>query len=93
MVFTPPSWVPQITCEVPDSVPIGDFTLSGNSESHAGGRPPLVDGITGKSYSLETLRERVDWTARGLAKELGWSPNEGSPWDKVVAINSLNTVS
>ena len=38
------------------------------------------------------VKERVDYLARGLAKELGWQPNQGSEWDKVVAVFSVNTL-
>lgn len=38
------------------------------------------------------VKERVDYLARGLAKELGWQPNQGSEWDKVVGVFSVNTL-
>lgn len=49
-------------------------------------------GVTGKSYSALEVKERVDYLARGLAKELGWQPNQGSEWDKVVGVFSANTL-
>lgn len=36
--------------------------------------------------------DRVESLAKGLAKEFGWSPNQGTEWDKVVGIFALNTV-
>jgi hypothetical protein len=90
MVFGPPSWVPQLSHEIPDSIPVGEFALNGNTVPAA--RPPFIDAITGNSYSLQVLRDRVEWLARALAREFRWSPNQGSPWDKVVGIFSMNTV-
>ncbi|RDW67404.1 acyl--CoA ligase [Aspergillus mulundensis] len=94
MVFSSPSWVPQIPCEIPDSVPVGQFALEGNAKlpPQCGGKPPFVCAITGKSYSSKTVSDRVDFLSRALARELGWSPNEGSPEDKVVGIYSWNTL-
>lgn len=39
------------------------------------------------------MRDRVDYLARGLSKELGFHPNEATEWDKVIAVFSVNTVS
>jgi len=94
MVFSSPDWASDIPWEIPDSIPLGQFSLEGlarNSQQEST-RPLLIDGISGKSYFRAELHERVEFLAGGLAKELGWSPNEGSPWEKVVAIYSLNTV-
>jgi hypothetical protein len=95
MIFSSASWTPQIRGVIPDTVTVGDFVLDPNSRLplQAGGTPPFLDAISGKSYLIETLRERVEWLARSLARDLGWSPNVGTPWDKVVAIYSINTVS
>ncbi|KAJ0414846.1 hypothetical protein BJY00DRAFT_320714 [Aspergillus carlsbadensis] len=94
MIFTSPSWVPDIPGEIPDTITVGDFALQGNASlpPQCGGKAPFVDGITGKSYSTKTLLERVEWLSRSLAQEFGWSPNEGSPEDKVVAVYSWNTL-
>jgi hypothetical protein len=94
MVFSSPSWVPRIPCEIPDSIPVGQFALEGNTSlpPQCGGRPPFVCAITGKSYSTKVLVDRVEFLSRSLAQELGWSPNEGEPEDKVVGIYSWNTV-
>ena len=94
MVFTSPSWVPQLPFSPPDSVSICDFML----EEHHGRHPlgysnnPFTCGLTGKTYTSLEVRERVDYLARGLAKELGFHPNKGSEWDKVVAVFSVNTL-
>lgn len=95
MVFTAPSWVPALPFDPPDSIPICDFML----EEHYGRHPlgysnnPFTCGLTGKTYTSLEVRERVDYLARALAKELGWQPNQGSEWDKVIAVFSVNTVS
>ncbi|KAL3482093.1 hypothetical protein BJX99DRAFT_82061 [Aspergillus californicus] len=94
MVFSSPAWVPQIPCEIPDSITVGEFALQGNANlpPQCGGKAPFVDAITGKSYSSKVLLERVEWLSRALSQELGWSPNEGAPEDKVVGIYSWNTL-
>ncbi|CAO2653848.1 Nn.00g105810.m01.CDS01 [Neocucurbitaria sp. VM-36] len=94
MPFQPPSWVPQLPFDPPDSIPICDFML----EEHYGRHPlgysnnPFTCGLTGKTYSSLEVRERVDYLARGLAKELGFHPNKGSEWEKVIAVFSVNTL-
>lgn len=94
MVFSPPAWVPEVQ-DPPNTALVGDFALAGRPSRLAlgDGKPPLTDGISGRSYSVQDLEDRVDHLARSLSQELGWSPNSGSPWDKVVAILALNTVS
>lgn len=86
--------MPDIPWEIPDSIPLGQFSLAGLNDGPEKGAADLllVDFLSGKSYSRADLHQRVEYLAGGLAKEFGWSPNEGSPWDKVVAIYSLNTV-
>ncbi|KAK3984773.1 hypothetical protein QBC44DRAFT_353478 [Cladorrhinum sp. PSN332] len=68
-----------------DSIPLGQFTLEGSNDApfQALSKHLFVDGITGKSYSREILGQRVEWLASALAKNLGWSVNEPSPWDKI----------
>ncbi|KAI9743963.1 MAG: hypothetical protein M1818_002697 [Claussenomyces sp. TS43310] len=94
MVFVSPAWVPQLPTSLPDSITVGDYLLDEAygrcpaSQSKA----PFTCGISGKAYSVEEVRKRVDYLARGLAKDLNWHPNEGSEWDKVVAIFSANTI-
>ncbi|KAL4879271.1 hypothetical protein BJY04DRAFT_229202 [Aspergillus karnatakaensis] len=94
MIFSAPSWVPEIPIEIPDSIPVGEFALQGNANlpPQCGGKHPFVDSITGKSYTSKTLVKRVDNLSRALAQELKWSPNEGAPEDKVVAVYSWNTL-
>jgi hypothetical protein len=95
MVYTSPSWVPQMPFDPPDTMSIPDFIFSDEYGRHplAKSRPFYVCGITGKSYSPLEIKQRVDHLASGLAKELGWTPNNGSEWDKVAGVFSANCVS
>jgi hypothetical protein len=94
MPFYPPQWAPKLPFEIPDSIPISQFML----EEHFGryplgySRPPFICGLTGEGLSALDVKDRVDYLARGLAKELGWSPNKGTEWDKVVGVFSVNNV-
>ena len=56
-------------------------------------RNPYTCGLTGKTYSTKQVKERVEALARGLGKELGFDVNEGTEYDKVVGVFSVNTVS
>lgn len=95
MIFTPPPWVPKVSGPIPETLPVGEFVLNGDPgrPPTGSGKTPFLDAITGQSRTIEEIADRVDRLARALAQEFGWSPNEGSPWDKVVAVFSLNTVS
>jgi ribosome assembly protein SQT1 len=55
-------------------------------------RNPYTCGLSGRTYSAAEVVDRVKYLARGISKELGWSPNKGTEWDKVIGIFSLNTV-
>lgn len=94
MPFYPPEWVPKLPFDPPDSVSIYDFMLEEHQGRHPLGysKAPFVCGLSGKSHSALEVKDRVDYLARGLAKELEWQPNVGSEWDKVIAVFSLNTV-
>lgn len=95
MVYTSPSWVPQMPFDPPDTVSIPDFLFDDSYGRYplAKARPCFVCGITGKSYSAVEVKQRVDQLASGLAKELGWAPNSGTEWDKVAGVFSVNCVS
>ncbi|KAF4946672.1 hypothetical protein FSARC_14136 [Fusarium sarcochroum] len=94
MVFSSPSWVPPLPIDPPDSIPIAEFM---KNEAYgrfpiAKSRDPFTCGITHRSYSASQVFQRAEYIARALAKRLQWQPNEGTPWDKVVGIFSLNTI-
>lgn len=92
--FEAPSWVPRLP-PIPDNITIPEFIFNDKYR-----KVPLTDkdnfftcGLTGKTYSGVQTRERVDLLARSFAKELGWSPNAGTEWDKVACLFAANTVS
>jgi acyl-CoA synthetase (AMP-forming)/AMP-acid ligase II len=94
MPFYSPSWVPKLPFDPPDSIPICDFIFDENYDRHPLGysHAPFTCGLSGKSYSALEVKERVDFLARGLAKEFGFHPNEGTEWDKVIGVFALNTI-
>ncbi|KAI9771790.1 MAG: hypothetical protein M1840_001560 [Geoglossum simile] len=94
MVFTSPEWVLELPFDPPDSIPISDFMLD---EQHgryplAQSKPPFTCGISGAEYTALQVRDRVDFLARALAKQFGWHPNQGTEWDKVIGVFSVNTI-
>ncbi|KAL4995967.1 hypothetical protein BDV10DRAFT_122716 [Aspergillus recurvatus] len=94
MVFTPPAWGPEMMA-IPASSPIHEFLIKRDNRhlySWSTEKPALVCAVSGQSYTITTIAERVDALARSLGRELGWSPNTGSPWDKVIGIFSFNTL-
>ncbi|THC94756.1 hypothetical protein EYZ11_005748 [Aspergillus tanneri] len=93
MVFTPESFAGQLGL-IPDNIPISEFMLTDlyGRVPLGSSRDPFTCGFTGKSYSSLEVVERVDFLARALGKEFGWSPNKGTEWDKIVAIFSPNTI-
>ncbi|CAG9961939.1 unnamed protein product [Clonostachys byssicola] len=93
MVFTPPSWVPPML-DPPDTISVPDFVKSElyGRYSVNGSRPMFTCGITGTSYTASEAFRRTDFLSRGLRKALRWNVNEGTEWDRVVAIFSYNTV-
>ena len=94
MVFYPPAWVPKLPFEPPDSIPISEFMLNERYGRHplAQSKPPFTCGLDGTEYSAVEVRERVDKLARALSQELGWPVNQGTEWEKVAGIFSVNTV-
>jgi hypothetical protein len=91
MVFLPPSWLPDITAQIPPATNVGDFVLAGRRATGST-RLPLVCAETGKRYTADEIGEKVEILARALCQDLGWSPNHGSAQEKVVAILSENSV-
>ncbi|KAF2224208.1 phenylacetyl-CoA ligase-like protein [Elsinoe ampelina] len=94
MPFYPPSWVPKLPFDPPDTVSIEEFM---QNELY-GRRPlgystnPFTCGLTGKTYNALDMRDRVDHLARGLSKELLFEVNDGTEYDKVIGVFSVNTI-
>ena len=93
MPFYAPEWIPELPTP-PDSITVERFILDENFDRHPLGysKPPFTCGLTGKSYSALEVKERVDLLARGLSNELGFLPNKGTEWDKVICLFAVNTV-
>ncbi|KAL9945749.1 hypothetical protein ACHAQF_006395 [Verticillium nonalfalfae] len=94
MVFTSPAWVPKLPIDPPDSITIDEFMNTEKYGRYAGAksRNPYTCGLTGKTYTIPEVRQRVDHLSRAIGKKLDFAPNEGTEWDKVVALFSLNTI-
>ena len=94
MVFKTPSWMPPVSMEPPDSIPISDFMLDEKwgRQPIQRSRPPFTCGLSGAEYSMSETKDRVYSLARGISKELGWKPNQGTEWDKVICVFSANAV-
>ncbi|KXG50052.1 uncharacterized protein PGRI_060190 [Penicillium griseofulvum] len=92
MVFLPAKDSGQLT-PIPD-IPISEFMLNEKygRVPHASSRDPYTCGLTGKTYSSQEVASRVDSLARSLSKEFDWAPNEGTEWDKALAVFALNTI-
>ena len=95
MVFYPPAWVPKLPFNPPDSIPLNEFMFNEQYGRHplSKSNPSFTCGITGAEYSALEVHDRLDNLARALSKELSWKVNEGTEWDKVAGIFSVNTVS
>ncbi|KAF4496960.1 4-coumarate-- ligase-like 7 [Fusarium agapanthi] len=80
--------------DVPDSISVADFinTEKAGRKSFDRSKRPYTCGVTGTSWTAEEVARRVDFLARGLAKNVGFDPNDGTAWDRVVAIYALNTI-
>jgi hypothetical protein len=95
MVFRSPKWTPKLDAEaISDSIPVSHFMLHekyGRAKLR-GCKEPFICGLSGAQYTALEVKQRVDYLSRGLAKDLNWSPNKGSEWDKVITIYAHNTV-
>ena len=95
MEFHTPSWVPQISVPTPDDKLVGDFVVERNHRLYewSADKPTIICALSGRSYTIDDVKNRVSNLSKGLSKRLGWSPNKDSVWNKVVGIFSYNTVS
>ncbi|KAI5297846.1 hypothetical protein KEM55_004166, partial [Ascosphaera atra] len=93
MVFYPPPWAPPLP-RVPDDVPLCDYVFDDRYRDCplAESASPFTCGLSGKTYSAVEYGQRTELLARALAKEFGWQPNQGSEWDKVICVYSLNAI-
>ncbi|KAL2180936.1 uncharacterized protein P884DRAFT_216630 [Thermothelomyces heterothallicus CBS 202.75] len=94
MVFYPPPWVPKLPFDPPDSITIGEFMRNEiyGRRPISKSRNPFTCGLTGKTYTAIESYQRSDEIAKALSKIMGWQPNADSPWDKVIAVFSFNTI-
>ncbi len=83
-----------MSMDPPDSIPISDFMLDEKWGRHPmdHSRPPFTCGLSGAGYTMLETKGRVEGLARGISVELGWEPNQGTEWDKVICVFSANTV-
>lgn len=93
MINKPTSSLPELP-SVPDTVSLVDFLFDEKYGRcpQAQSLDPYVCGITGSKVSAKRLSQRVDSLARAMAHDLGWCVNEGSEFDKVIGVYSLNHV-
>ena len=80
--------------DIPDTVPLPDFLLDNKYRSvpHEQAKNPFTCGLSGKTYTSLEWKDRVGWLARALHQELGFQVNQGTEWEKVIGIYTLNTV-
>ncbi|KXT09569.1 hypothetical protein AC579_712 [Pseudocercospora musae] len=93
MPFTPPSWVPECPV-IPENISLETFMFNEHYGRFPMGysQPPFSCALSGRQFSALDMKDRVDWLSRALCDEFGWKPDQGSEWDKVVAVFSLNTI-
>ncbi|KAL5349668.1 hypothetical protein ACLOAV_004698 [Pseudogymnoascus australis] len=93
MVFTPPASSPAMT-DIPDTVSLPDFLLDNKYRSvpHEQAKNPFTCGLSGKTYTSLEWKDRTGWLARALHQELGFQVNQGTEWEKVIGIYTLNTI-
>ena len=73
MVFNTPSWVPQISTSVPDSVLVGDFVTNRDHNlcDWSDEKPTTICALSGGSYNMREIRDRVSSLSQSLSKNLG----------------------
>lgn len=77
----------------PTNITLGDFALNGSFPNRSD-KPALITAHDGRSFTIAELKARVSHLATSLGDLLGWSPKAPiEPWDKVVALFAVNSVS
>lgn len=87
-------WLADVAIDPPDSISIAEF-MSNEKYGRAPlseSRSPYTCGFTGKTYSAAEVVKREDLMARAIGKRLGFDLREGTEWDRVVGLYSVNTV-
>ncbi|OIW29098.1 acetyl-CoA synthetase-like protein [Coniochaeta ligniaria NRRL 30616] len=95
MVFIPPQWVPDLPFSPPDNVSLCDFMY--NDDGHRPQpldkcRNPFTCGLSGRTYTTVQAKDRVESLARSLSAATGWTPDDGTEWEKMACIFSSNAV-
>ncbi|KAH7127339.1 acyl-CoA synthetase [Dactylonectria macrodidyma] len=94
MTFKSSPDIPQLRFPPPDDVPIHKVLLEDSFDRHptAHSRSLYRCGLSGRSYSVSEMHKRVEAVASAMAQICSWNPNQGSQWDKVVAVFAYNSV-
>ncbi|KAI1021955.1 hypothetical protein LB504_007266 [Fusarium proliferatum] len=91
MVFQSPSWVPDITTQIPPNANVAEWALE-SRRATGSVCAPFICALTGKKYTLKEVREKVNALAKALCSELGWSPNKGTTEEKVIGVLAVNSL-
>ncbi|KAK9442968.1 phenylacetyl-CoA ligase [Metarhizium brunneum] len=93
MVFLPPPSSPTLP-GLPDSITLEEFINNPKYGRHpiTESKDPYTCGITGLTRSVADVAQRTDYLARGIARRLAFNPHEGTEWDRVACLYSLNTI-
>ncbi|CZR45109.1 putative phenylacetyl-CoA ligase [Fusarium proliferatum ET1] len=91
MVFQPPSWVPDITTQIPPNANVAEWALE-SRRATGSVRAPFICALTGKKYTFKDVREKVNALAKALGNELGWLPNQGTAEEKVIGVLAVNSL-
>lgn len=80
--------------EVPDSITLEEFLREERYGRHplARSRNPYTCGLTGRTHTASEVVQRTDLLSRALAKRLRFDPDDGTEWERVVGLFSLNTI-
>lgn len=87
-------WLTRGMADIPDTVSLPDFILDNKyrSVSHEQAKNPFTCGLSGKTYTSLEWKDRIGSLAKAVQQELGFQVNNGTEWEKVVGVYTLNTV-